>query len=96
MNQIYFYIPEMFKANDSNRFLSTKSPLNLYSHVVNSQRLFSSKKNWCEIFILKISGTQKVYNDELKPYLNPSIGFCLQILHLAWCLAFSAAQNLDR
>ena len=27
-------------------------------------------------------------------HLNPSIGFCLQMLHLAWCRAASAAVNL--
>ena len=26
-------------------------------------------------------------------YLNPTIGHCLHMLHLAWCLAVSAAAN---
>ena len=30
--------------------------LNCCSSVVNSQRLFCSKKNWLEMFILKLSG----------------------------------------
>lgn len=28
-------------------------------------------------------------------YLNPKIGFCLQMLHFAWCFAVSAAVNLQ-
>ena len=32
---------------------------------------------------------------QLRPYLKPWIGFCLHMLHLAWCRALSAAENLN-
>jgi hypothetical protein len=30
------------------------------------------------------------------PYLNPTIGYSLQMLHFAWCFAVSAAESLWR
>lgn len=32
--------------------------------------------------------------NKMKPHLNPMIGYSLHMLHLAWCLAVSAADNL--
>lgn len=37
-----------------------------------------------------------VHSKWIWKYLNPRIGFCLQMLHLAWCFAVSAAVNLER
>ena len=57
-NLIYFCIPEIFKTNVYNQFLSTEYPLNLCSRVVNSHRLsFNQKLVWN--VVLKISGIHK-------------------------------------
>ena len=44
--------------NVSNRFLSTKSPFNLCSRPLNSQRLFCSQK--AGVIFLKLSGIKKI------------------------------------
>jgi hypothetical protein len=58
-----------FKPNFSNRFSSTKSPFEFaFSHCEFTKVLLQSK-SWCEMFVLKLSGIQKLvyyihtYND---------------------------------
>jgi hypothetical protein len=44
LSQFLFCIPEIFKPNASNQFMSTKLPFELCSRAVNSQRLFCSQQ----------------------------------------------------
>ena len=60
LSRIYFCIPEIFKRNVYNQFWVQNHPLNLCSRVVNSQRFLFSQKNWCEMFVFKLSGIQNV------------------------------------
>ena len=74
LTQIYFLIPEIFKAKVSIHFFSTKNHLlNLCSGVVNSQSLFCNQ-SWCEMFVLKLIGIQYIYYVYIKylkyPYLT--------------------------
>ena len=58
LSQIYFVYQKSVKGTFKPGFWVQNHPMNLYSRVEDSQKLICSKKNWCEIFILKISGIQ--------------------------------------
>ena len=59
--QIYFCLPEIFETNVSNRFLSTKSPLKFVFSRCEFTKVMLKSKGWCEMFVLKPSGIQRLY-----------------------------------
>ena len=58
LSQIFYWLPEIFKTNVWNRFLSTKSPGVFMC--CEFTKVFLQSKSWCEIFVLKISGIQNI------------------------------------
>ena len=72
---IYFCIPEIFKINVSNRFLSKKSSFEIvFFSFEFSKKVILNSKSWCEMFVSKLSGTQ------IKLYDNFLISMCLSII----------------
>ena len=60
--QIYFCIPEIFRMNISNRFLTTRSLLNLYIFLrCEFTRVILQSKGWFEMFVLELSGIRYIF-----------------------------------
>ena len=66
LSKIYFCIPNIFKTNVYNGFWAQNHFLNLFSHFVNSQKLFCSQKAGvkCSYSLSKLSGI-RIFNFRL-------------------------------
>ena len=79
LNQVYFSLPETFKTNVSNRFLSTKSPFEFVFLCCEFKKVIVQSKSWCEMFVFKISDLQNVYIPDRSCSFQSFNGFQIQI-----------------